>query len=72
MALQHVEKGKNILTGNNNMSKNKITNDEAWREIENNPRKKMKTFKKYYKKFEERDCTRHHFAICISSHLCNS
>lgn len=40
MALQHVEKGKNILTGNNSMSKNKITNDEAWREIENNPRKK--------------------------------
>lgn len=44
MALQYVEKGKSILTGNNSMSKNKITN-EAWREIENNLRKKVKTLK---------------------------
>lgn len=54
------------------MSKNKITNDEVWREIENNPRKKMKKVKKYYyQKLEKKNCTCHYFAICIPSHLCH-
>lgn len=49
------------------MSKNKITNDEAWREIENNPRKKWKQLKSTIKNWRKSTC--HYFAICRSTHF---
>lgn len=43
----------------------KIKNDETWREMERNPRRKMKKVQKYYQKWKKENSTCHYSTIGV-------